>query len=65
MKKYKKRYPRKMTKLEMLKFENKRLKWELNKTNEDGKNLVKAILFGALLLLLSYCFDYSGPAWKL
>ena len=65
MKKYKKKYPRKMTKSEMLKFENERLKWELEKTNEDGQNLVKAILFAALLLLLSYCYFDSGPAWKL
>ncbi len=65
MKKYKKRYPRKMTKSEMLKFENKRLKWELDKNKEESNDFFKAILFIAILMLLSYFFGSSGPAWKL
>ncbi|MDC3004241.1 hypothetical protein OAY15_01865 [Candidatus Pelagibacter sp.] len=67
MKKYKKRkkYPGKMTKSEMLKFENERLKWEVDKNKEESNDFVKAILFIAFLMLLSYFFGSSGPAWKL
>ena len=67
MKKYKKRkkYPGKMTKLKMLKFENRRLKWELDKNKEENNDFVKAIIFIAILMLLSYFFGSSGPAWRL
>ena len=65
--KYKKRkkYPGKMTKLERLKSENERLKWDLNKSKEENSNWIKAILFGVGLLLLNYFLDPPGPAWPL
>ena len=69
--KYKKRkkYPGKMTKLEKLKSENERLKWNLNKSKEENSNWIKAILFAVGLMLLSYLFGFqgpnSGPAWPL
>jgi hypothetical protein len=65
--KYKKRkkYPGKMTKLERLKSENERLKWDLNKSKEENSNWIKAILFAVGLLLLNYFLDPPGPAWPL
>ena len=49
-----------MTKIEMLKFENNRLKWELEKKRQNGKDFVKAILFVAFLMLLNYLLDPPG-----
>ena len=44
----------------MLKFENNRLKWELEKKGQNGKDFVKAILFVAFLMLLNYLLDPPG-----
>ena len=56
--KYKKRkkYPGKMTKLERLKSENERLKWDLNKSKEENSNWIKAILFavGFSIVFISF-----------
>ena len=71
MKKYKKRkkYPGKMTKLEMLKFEKERLKWELDKSKRESDDFFKMIIFVVGFFLLSYLLGFwgpeSGPAWKL
>ena len=71
MKKNKKRkkYPGKMTKLEMLQSENERLKWDLNKSKEKNNNWIKLILFVVGIMLLSYLLGFwdpeSSPAWKL
>jgi len=58
--KNKKKNTGKMTKIEMLKFENNRLKWELEKKRQNGKDFVKAILFVAFLMLLNYLLDPPG-----
>ena len=52
--KNKKKNTGKMTKIEMLQSENNRLKWELEKKSQNGKDFVKAILFVAFLMLLNY-----------
>ena len=71
MKKYKKRKknPGKMTKLEMLKFEKERLKWELDKSKKESDDFFKMIIFVVGIMLLSYLLGFwgpeSGPAWKL
>jgi len=49
-----------MPKIEMLQFENNRLKWELEKKSQNGKDFVKAILFVAFLMLLNYLLDPPG-----
>ena len=43
MKKYKKRkkYPGKMTELEMLKFEKESLKWELDKSKKESDDFLR------------------------
>ena len=63
--KKRKKYPAKMTKLEMLKYENERLKWELKKTKNESSDFVKAILIVILLMILAYFFGSDGPAWRL
>ena len=71
MKKYKKRkkYPVKMTKLKMLKFEKERLKWELDKSKRESDDFFKMIIFVVGFFLLSYLLGFwgpeSGPAWRL
>ncbi len=68
-KKKRKKYPGRMTKLEMLKFEKERLKWELDKTKKESDDFFKMIIFVIGLFLLSYLLGFwgteSGPAWKL
>ena len=58
--KNKKKNTGKMTKIEMLKFENNRRKRELEKKRQNGKDFVKAILFVAFLMLLNYLLDPPG-----
>jgi len=71
VKKYKKRkkYPGKTTKLEMLKSEKERLKWELDKSKRESDDFFKMIIFVVGIMLLSYLLGFwgpeSGPAWKL
>ena len=68
-KKKRKKYPGKMTKLEMLKFEKERLKWELDKSKKKSDDFFKMIIFVVGIMLLSYLLGFwgpeSGPAWKL
>ena len=68
-KKKRKKYPGKMTKLEMLKSEKERLKWELDKTQKESDDFFKMIIFVICFFLLSYLLGFwgpeSGPAWKL
>ena len=58
-----------MTKLEMLKFEKQRLKWELDKSKRESDDFFKMIIFVVGFFLLSYLLGFrgpeSGPAWRL
>ena len=58
MKKYKKRkkYPGKMTKLEMLKFENERLKWDIDKIKNESDNWQKLTILFIFIWLVTVIF---------